>query len=137
MAVNGQFPTLVPAFYPGSKATDPRPFASLDGMWIACFHPPLTLIPSEKTGGFASTATKSTTPSSIVGILSILRAVVWTVNLTNLATMTHTDVGKNAWSATAETGNLLARTTTRKIVAIIQVNCEGTTRIMASKPSQR
>ena len=45
--------------------------------------------------------------------------------------MTHTDVGKHAWSATAETTNLLARTTAGKIVAIVQVNREGTTRITA------
>ena len=33
MAVNERFPTLVPTLYPGSKATDSRPFASLDAMW--------------------------------------------------------------------------------------------------------
>ena len=32
MAVNGQFPTHMPTLYPGSKATDPRPFALLDAM---------------------------------------------------------------------------------------------------------
>ena len=37
----------------------------------AAFH--LALMPSEKTGGFASTATKTTIPSGIVGILSLLR----------------------------------------------------------------
>ena len=37
----------------------------------ASFHHALT--PSEKTGGFASTATKITIPSSIVGILSLLQ----------------------------------------------------------------
>ena len=35
----------------------------------ASFHPPLQLIPSYKTGGFASTATKTTAPSSIEDIL--------------------------------------------------------------------
>ena len=40
----------------------------------ASFHPPLALIPSEITGGFASTATKTTTPSSIVDILSLIQA---------------------------------------------------------------
>ena len=35
MAVNEQCPTLMPTVYPGSKATDPRPFASLDAMWRA------------------------------------------------------------------------------------------------------
>ena len=35
MAVNEQFPTLMPTLYPGSLATDPRPYASLDEMWKA------------------------------------------------------------------------------------------------------
>ena len=35
MAVNEQFPTLRPMLYPGSKATDRRPYASLDAMWRA------------------------------------------------------------------------------------------------------
>ena len=35
MAVNEQFPTLMPTLYPGSKATDPRPYPSLDAMWKA------------------------------------------------------------------------------------------------------
>ena len=42
-----------------------RPFGA------ASFH--LALMPPEKTGGSASTATKTTIPSSIVGILSLLR----------------------------------------------------------------
>ena len=37
----------------------------------ASFH--IALMPSKKTGGFASTATKSTIPSSIVGIVSLLQ----------------------------------------------------------------
>ena len=37
----------------------------------ASFH--LALMLSDKTGGFASTATKTTIPSSIVGILSLMR----------------------------------------------------------------
>ena len=32
-AVNEQFPTLMPTLDPSSKATDPRPYASLDAMW--------------------------------------------------------------------------------------------------------
>ena len=32
-AVNNKFPTLMPTLYPDSKATDPRPYASLDDMW--------------------------------------------------------------------------------------------------------
>ena len=35
MAVNEQFPTLMPTLYPGSIATDPKPYASLDKMWKA------------------------------------------------------------------------------------------------------
>ena len=35
MAVNEQFPSLMPTLYPGSTATDPRPYASLDKMWKA------------------------------------------------------------------------------------------------------
>ena len=33
MAVYEQFPRPIRTLYAGSKATDPRPFASLDGMW--------------------------------------------------------------------------------------------------------
>ena len=33
VAANEQFQALLPAMYPGSKATDPRPYASLDAMW--------------------------------------------------------------------------------------------------------
>ena len=33
VAANEQFPALLPALYPGSKATDPRPYASLDTIW--------------------------------------------------------------------------------------------------------
>ena len=94
----------------------------------ASFH--LALMPSEKTGGFASTAAKTIIPSSIVGILSLLRVAACTLNLANLVTMTHTDVDKHAWSATAETTTLIARTT-RKIDAIFQFNREGTNRIRA------
>ena len=35
MAVNEQFPSLVPTLYPGSMATGPKPYASLDEMWKA------------------------------------------------------------------------------------------------------
>ena len=35
MAVNEQFPSLMPTLYPGSMATDPKPYASLDKMWKA------------------------------------------------------------------------------------------------------
>ena len=35
VAANEQFSAVLPALYPGSKATDPRPYASLDAMWRA------------------------------------------------------------------------------------------------------
>ena len=35
VAANEQCPALLPALYPGSKATDPRLYASLDAMWRA------------------------------------------------------------------------------------------------------
>ena len=35
VAAYEQFPALLPASYPGSKATNPRPYASLDAMWQA------------------------------------------------------------------------------------------------------
>ena len=42
----------------------------------AFFQLPFALKPSEKTGGFVSTATKTTTPLSIVDVLSLIRAAV-------------------------------------------------------------
>ena len=35
MAVNEQFPSLMPTLYPGSMATGPKPYASLDEIWEA------------------------------------------------------------------------------------------------------
>ena len=35
MAVNEHFPSLMPTLYPGSMATSPKPYASLDEMWKA------------------------------------------------------------------------------------------------------
>ena len=35
MAVNEQLPSLMPTLYPGSMATGPKPYASLDKMWKA------------------------------------------------------------------------------------------------------
>ena len=35
ISVNEQVPTFMPTMYPGSKATDPRPYASLDATWTA------------------------------------------------------------------------------------------------------
>ena len=35
MAVNEQFPSLMPILYPGLMATDPMPYATLDKMWNA------------------------------------------------------------------------------------------------------
>ena len=63
------------------------------------FHPPLALLPSEKTGGFALTVMKTTTLSNIVGIHStihsFMKAAISTLSLTKLATMTRTGVGKH------------------------------------------
>ena len=35
MGLNEQFPSWMPALYPGSIATDPKPYASLDKIWRA------------------------------------------------------------------------------------------------------
>ena len=35
MAASEQFPTLMPTLYPGSKATDPRPYVLLNATWRA------------------------------------------------------------------------------------------------------
>ena len=35
MAVNEQLPSLMPTLYPGSMATDPKPYASFAKMWKA------------------------------------------------------------------------------------------------------
>lgn len=35
MAVNEQYPSLMPTLYPGVMATEPRPFGSLDAIWSA------------------------------------------------------------------------------------------------------
>ena len=42
----------------------------------ASFHPPLALMPFEKTGGFDSTARETTTPSSTLDILSLYRSAI-------------------------------------------------------------
>ena len=36
MAVNEQFPSLMPTLYPGVMATGPRPFGTLGAVWLAC-----------------------------------------------------------------------------------------------------
>ena len=46
MAFNEQFPTLMPTLYPGSKAPDPRPYASLDAMSRALSHLALNKTPA-------------------------------------------------------------------------------------------
>ena len=33
--MNEQFPALMPTLYPGSMATDPKPYMSLDKIWKA------------------------------------------------------------------------------------------------------
>ena len=35
MALNEQYPSLMPTLYPGVLATEPRPFGTLDAMWSA------------------------------------------------------------------------------------------------------
>ena len=35
MTVNEQYPSLMPTLYPGVRATDPRPFGTLDAMSLA------------------------------------------------------------------------------------------------------
>ena len=35
MAVDEQYPSLMPTLYPGVMATEPRPFGTLDAMWLA------------------------------------------------------------------------------------------------------
>ena len=35
MAVNEQYPSLMPTLYPGVMATEPRPLGTLDAMWLA------------------------------------------------------------------------------------------------------
>ena len=35
MAVNEQFPTLIPTLHPGSMVTNPKSYAPLDAMWMA------------------------------------------------------------------------------------------------------
>ena len=35
MAVNKQFPSLMPTIFPSAMVTDPKPYASLNKMWIA------------------------------------------------------------------------------------------------------
>ena len=35
MAVNEQYPSVIPPLYPGVLATEPRPFGTLDDMWLA------------------------------------------------------------------------------------------------------
>ena len=51
-----------------------RPAAPFSG--AAFFHPPLALLPSEKTEGCSSTVTKTTTPSKIAGFHSLMTAAV-------------------------------------------------------------
>ena len=68
MAVNEQFPTLMPTSYPGSKVTDPRPFASLDAMWRAfcdLAHNKTPVVNREKHVALpvSSTGARSSAPS--------------------------------------------------------------------------
>ena len=36
MAVNEQYPSLMSTLYPGVMATRPKPFTTLDAMWLTC-----------------------------------------------------------------------------------------------------
>lgn len=104
---------------------------------MTSFHPSLALMPSEKTGGFTPTAAETITISSIVVFFSNMRVTLWTLNLVNMATMPHTDVGNHACSAAAPMANRVARNTTRKIYAISLANREGTTGSGPGKLSRR
>ena len=68
MAVNEQFPTLMPTLYPDSKATDPRPYASLDALWEAfsdLAHKKTPAVNGEKHFSLpvSSTGSRSSAPS--------------------------------------------------------------------------
>ena len=65
MAVNGQFPTIMPRLYSGSKATDPRPYASLDAMWKTFGDLAHNKTPAEKRISLpiSSTGSRSSAPS--------------------------------------------------------------------------
>ena len=68
MAINEQFPTLMPTLYPGSKSTDPRPYGSLDAMWKAfsdLAHNKTHAVNGEKYSSplASSTGSRSSAPS--------------------------------------------------------------------------
>ena len=68
VAANEQFPALLPALYPGSKATNPRPHASLDAMWEAfsdLAHSKTPAVNGEKHFSLpvSSTGSRSSAPS--------------------------------------------------------------------------
>ena len=68
MAVNEQFSTLMPTLYPGSKATNARPYASLDAMWKAfsdMAHNKTPAVNGEKHSSLpvSSTGARSSAPS--------------------------------------------------------------------------
>ena len=64
MAVNEQFPSLMRTLYPGSMATDPKPYAYLDKMWKAFGDLPYNKTPS------ANGENKSSLPVSSSGVRS-------------------------------------------------------------------
>ena len=68
MAVNGQFPTMMSTFYPGSMATDPEPCSSLDAMWYTLndiAHNKIPAVNGEKMFSLpvSSTGARSSTPA--------------------------------------------------------------------------
>ena len=68
MAVNEQFPSLMLTLYPGSMATGPKPYASLDEMWKAFGDLSNNKTPAingekKKTLPFSSSGVRSSAPS--------------------------------------------------------------------------
>ena len=68
MAVNEQFPTIVPTLYPASKTTDPRPYVSLGALWRAfsdLAHNKTPVVNGEKPLSLpvSSTRARSSAPS--------------------------------------------------------------------------
>ena len=64
MAVNEQFPSLMPTLYPGVMATEPRPFGTLGAVWLA-----FQALANNKTPAIL-TAKKKIWPASSSGVRS-------------------------------------------------------------------
>ena len=68
MAVNEQVPSLMPTLYPGSMATDPKPYASMDKMWkafgdLSNYKTPAINGKKKKTLPVSSSGVRSSAPS--------------------------------------------------------------------------